>query len=351
MRLIFQAQSPLACRSSLALQTPQTRSHAARSQARQADLGLAQTPANEHWGFSLPLPRRPSAMQAQLLAQLPPPLVAEAKPNSSLPTEAPANKPAAQAAVDASPAAQSKVGSLGECSAELFATQYVVQGLQNLQAGAKVLVLADGKESKSAATLAMDYSNLDIYSADYNFKDQLEKIDFMGIGYYRIKVDHRLRLDSGVIGSSQLKFNRILMIKGLCDHYEWRDRNGSDAGPVGCAGIALSAPGVSSLLASIAPLMADQSRFALHGDINFMDYQSDHQALSPPVQKAIIAGVGRFNIACGHQMASVWVGDTGLVIAGEKLQSLTEQQHAQLKPLVDDYFSQDRRVVCEKYPS
>lgn len=263
--------------------------------------------------------------------------------------EAVPTKLPAKAAAPACTGLQFEVGSLGAFSAELFATKHAFQGLQALPAGAKILVLSDGKESKSAGSLAIDHPHLDIYSADYFFPDQLVRVDFWGVGYSKIKIDHRIALDYSVIGLGPIKFDAVLMLKGLCNHEEWKDKQGANVGPVGCGGVALSAAGVSSFLAGIAPLMADRSRLALHGDINLMDHQAAHQALCPEVQKAIIAGVKRFNAAFGAQMANVWVGDTGLVITGEKAQALTQQQLSKLKLLVDDYFSQDRMVVCEKY--
>lgn len=242
-----------------------------------------------------------------------------------------------------------KVSDLGQMSAEFFANEYIAHRLQSLSPGANVLVLSDGQESKSAGSMALDHSHLNIYSTDYNFPDDVERVEMFGVGYNRVKVDHSRPLRAEVFGSSDTQFGVVLMLKGLCDHEEWKDAQGKDAGPVGCAGVELNAQGISSLLAGIAPLLAENSRFALHGDINFMDRQAQHQALGLNVQRQIIAGVERFNDACGTGLASVWVGDTGLVIAGEKTDPLTKEQRASLRSMVDEYFSKDRVMTCEKY--
>ncbi len=247
--------------------------------------------------------------------------------------------------------ALTKVSDLGQLSAEFFANAFIAHRLQSLSPGANVLVLSDGHESKSAGSMAMDHSHLNIYSTDYNFPEHGERVEMFGVGYNRVKVDNSRPLCAEVFGSSDTQFGVVLMLKGLCNHEEWKDKHGNHAGPVGCAGVELNAQGISSLLAGIAPLLAEKSRFALHGEINFMDRQAKHQALGLDVQREIVAGVERFNDACGTGMASVWVCDTGLVITGEKTDPLTDEQRVSLRLIVNEYFSKDQGRSCEKYPA
>ena len=239
---------------------------------------------------------------------------------------------------------------LGQINAELFATDFIDRGLQTLQAGSNVLALSDGQESKSAGSICLDHSHLNVYSTDYNYPESLERVDMFGIGYFRVKLDNTKPINPSIFGSPDKKFSSVMLLKGLCDHNEWDDIEGLDAGPVGCGGIELNPEGVSSLLASVALLLESKARFALHGDINSMDQIAEHRALGPKVQDAIVLGVQRFNRAYGAPIAKVHVGDTGLVIAGEQFQPLSADQTTRLETMVNDYFSKDRTVTCAKYP-
>ena len=241
---------------------------------------------------------------------------------------------------------QTGIYGLDDINAECFATSYIYQMLQTLEPGTNVLVLSDGRESKSAGTFCLDYSHLNIYSTDHDYPETLERIDMFGMGYFRIKLDNTKPINAGVFGSPETKFGSIVLLKGLCDHQEWKDIEGKDAGPVGCGGVQLSAEGVSSLLSSVTLLLEDHGRFALHGEINSRDRLAEHQALRPEVQQAIIAGVQRFNDAYGAPLANVHVGDTGLVISGEKSEPLSQEQTDRLESMVQEYFSADRTVTC-----
>lgn len=241
---------------------------------------------------------------------------------------------------------QTGIYSLGDMNAEYFATDFIYQILQKLEPGAKVLVLSDGRESKSAGTFCLDYSHLNIYSTDHDYPDSLERIDMFGMGYFRVKLDNTKPICTDVFGSPETRFSSVVLLKGLCDHKEWKDSEGKDAGPVGCGGVQLSAEGVSSLLSSVALLLADHARFALHGNINSRDRVAEHQALRPDVQQAIIAGVQKFNDAYGTPIANVHVGDTGLVVSGEKSEPLSQEQIDRLESIVREYFSTDRTVTC-----
>jgi hypothetical protein len=242
-----------------------------------------------------------------------------------------------------------KVHEIKELDAESFAFEFIVQGLRGLNPGSNVLVLSDGKESKSAGSFALEYTDLNIFSTDYDFPDAVQRVDIFGFGYNRVKLDNTKPIDAGLFGSPDTKFSSVMMFKGLCDHHEWQDNQGRDAGPVGCSGVALNEEGISALLAKITLLLTQGARFSLHGEINFMDKQAEHQALSSKVQKEIIKGVEKFNIAYGDALASVHVADTGLVIAGETLKSLDTEQAERLESMVSEYFSQDRGVSCETY--
>jgi hypothetical protein len=240
------------------------------------------------------------------------------------------------------------VSDLGRVNAEWFANDFIAQRLINLPPGANVLILADGKESKSAGTLALDYSHLNLYSTDYDYPESVAEVEMFGIGYKKVKVDNTQRLNPDTFGDPNTQFDAVLMLKGLCDHNEWQDKDGNDAGPVGCGGIQLSPEGISSKLAEIALTLAENARFALHGEINFRDREAEHPALSPEVQKNILAGVERFNAAYGEGMACVATGDSGLVVTGENPAVLTCEQQTRIKALVDEYFSQDRSLAYKK---
>lgn len=329
----------------------------------------AGTASETNSGLSGPRIHRTTAVQASLLAQLAQPSQTTSmrggrKTNEVSFSSAARHKPASKAPIDLNRPASAtseahlivgqeplltRVCSLKKLNAEYFATNYITDALQNLAPGSNVLVLSDGKESKSAGTFSLDYSNLNFYSTDYDFPETAERIEIFGIGYYRVKIDNTKPINTNAFGVPQTKFGAVLLLKGLCDHNEWQDKQGDDAGPVGCAGVQLSSAGISSLLANITLLLEQNARFALHGDINSMDKVAEHQALGLEVQKNIISGVEKFNFAYGYSMASVHTGNTGLVITGECLKPLSPEQKKRLESMVDEYFSEDRTVTCNQY--
>lgn len=241
--------------------------------------------------------------------------------------------------------------SLGQRNAAEFATHYVSEHLAAAPPGARALALADGAESSGAAQWAIDHPHIHSYSADYDYRDAMENVEFWGAAYTRVRIDHTQPLNAAALGEPQAGLSGVLMLRGLCDHCEWKDASGGDAGPVGCAGIPLSPPGIHSLLSGIAPLLSESARFALHGEINFADRQAEHPALAEPIQGRIVEGVERFNQQLGRELAQVHVGESGLVIAGETVGAFTAEELARFGRTTDEYFSQDRAVTCAKYPN
>lgn len=241
--------------------------------------------------------------------------------------------------------------SLGQRNAAEFATHYVSEHLAAAPPGARALALADGAESSGAANWAIDHPHIRSYSADYDYRDAMENVEFWGAAYTRVRIDHTQPLNAEALGDPQARLSGVLMLRGLCDHYEWKDSGGGDPGPVGCAGIPLSPPGIHSLLSGIAPLLSEHARFALHGEINFADRHAEHPALAEPIQGRIVEGVELFNQQLGRELARVHVGESGLVIAGETVGAFTAEELARFGRTTDGYFSQDRALTCARYPN
>jgi hypothetical protein len=243
------------------------------------------------------------------------------------------------------------VVNLGPRNAAEFASSHISEHLATAPPGARALALADGVESSGAGTWAVDHPHILSYSADYDYREAKETVDLWGVAYTRLRIDHTKPLDAARLDESDKPFSAVMMLRGLCDHYEWKDRQGNDAGAVGCAGVPLTASGVNALLCGVAPLLSDRARFALHGEINAGDRRAEYSALQAPVQANILDGVELFNQQVGRGLASVHVGESGLVIAGETVEAFSTDTLNRFRSVTDGYFAQDRALTCDKYPN
>lgn len=210
------------------------------------------------------------------------------------------------------------------------------------------LFLSDGSQARKSIQFSKLFPSWNITSSDITIKDYIQETLPNNV-HWTLNDNTKPFVDFGV------RYDGIVLNRGLCNHFVWKSARGSYFNNIGCAGIPLDAASITNLIAKTSLLLNDNGVFMLGGasskrENSILKELGLQKPLSRNDINNIARGVATFNRMQQSIEANIHLNHDGLLIVGsfkgccglnggDIKCHLHEQERLMLNKYIDAYFS------------